>query len=83
MCRAEESFGQGEPTLGADFFKEGARHLNQNARAVAGVFVRADGASVCEIAENLKPLLDHRVTLRPVDVGTKSHAARIAFPGRM
>ena len=59
--------------------KELIRDLDQHARAIAHQGVSAHRTTVIEIAENLRTLLDDAMAFLTLDMGDKTHAARIVF----
>jgi hypothetical protein len=66
----------------ADFGEKLVRHLNQDARAVAGIDLGSRGAAVVEVAEHLQAIRDRLVRLAPVHIDDESDAARFVLkPG--
>jgi hypothetical protein len=59
------------------------RHLDQDARAVAGQRVATRGAPVHEVPEDLDPLLDDVVRGLTLDVGHETGAAGIVLELRI
>jgi len=59
------------------------RSLQQNARAVACVFLAATGAAVFQIEENSNRLVDDVVGLAAVQIDDKTNAAGIVFELRI
>src|SRR5205085_4388905 len=59
--------------------EEGVRNLHEDAGAVAGARVGADGAAVLEIAENGERVGDDLVRRLALDVGDEADAAGILF----
>ena len=55
--------------------EELVRSLDENARAIAGVFLEPAGAAVLEIEQNLQPLFDDLVGRPPLQVGNETHTA--------
>jgi hypothetical protein len=58
------------------------RHLDEDAGSVSRIGFAAAGAAMVEIAEDLEPLLDHRMGLGSLDVGDKADAASVVFEVR-
>ena len=61
----------------------GVRHLDKNARAVAGQRVGADRAAMRKVLENLQTLIDDPVALAVLDVHNAADPARIVFVARV
>ena len=57
------------------------RHLQQHAGAVAGVHLRAAGAAVVQIREDLQALLQDRVRFAALDVDDEADAAGVMLEG--
>jgi hypothetical protein len=57
-------------------------HLDEDAGTVARVGFTAARTAVVQIPENLEPLLDHRMSLSPLDVGDKADATSVVFEVR-
>ena len=62
--------------------QELVRHLDEDAGAIARVGFAAARAAVVQIPKNLEPLLDHRMSLGPLNVGDKTDATRVVFEVR-
>ena len=58
-------------------------NLDQDAGAVAHQLVRAHGAAMVEVLEDLEPLLDDRVILLALDVCDEAHATGIVLACRV
>src|SRR5262249_24457973 len=69
--------------LGGLLGKELVRDLHQNAGAVAGARVGADGAAMLEVANELERVLDQLVRLLVLDVGEEADAAGIPLQRRI
>ncbi len=63
--------------LFAGFFKEGMRHLQQHAGAVARIDLTAAGAAMIEILEHLDRLLQDLVGFTALDIDDKTDAAGV------
>ncbi len=63
--------------------EEGVRDLHQDAGAVAGARVGADGAAMLEIAEDAQRVRDDRVRLLALDVGDEADAAAVLLKARI
>ena len=59
------------------------RHLNENARAIAGVDLAATRAAMIEIHQDLQALLDEIMRLLALDVGDEADAAGVLFKLRI
>src|SRR4029078_4741322 len=59
--------------------QEPVGHLNEHARAVAGVRLAAAGAAVQEVEQDLQPLLDDAAVLPALDVDDDADPARIVL----
>ncbi len=59
------------------------RHLQQNARAVAGVRLRTARAAVIQVQQYLQGVHDRLVGLASLDVDDESDTARLMLEGRM
>ncbi len=68
---------------GGDAAEEGVWDLQQDARAVTGVRVRAGGAAMLEVAERLEALLDDGVRRLAPQLGDQRDAARVVFVVRV
>ncbi len=66
-----------EADLGRLAHEEGVRDLHQDAGAVAGARIGADGAAMLEIAENADRIGDDLMRLLALDVGDEADAAGI------
>ena len=73
---------QREAELGGLAREERVRDLHQNAGAVAGARIGADGAAVFEIAENVERVGDDLMRLLALDVGDEADAAGILLHRR-
>ena len=62
--------------------QELVRHLDEDAGSVSRIGFAAAGATMVEIAEDLEPLLNHRVGLGSLDVGDKADATSVVFEVR-
>ena len=71
--------GQHDAGLAADLLVEGVWHLDEHARAVAGVDLAAAGAPVVEVLQYLDRLLEDAVRLVPLDVDDEADAARVVL----
>ena len=60
--------------------EEPVRNLDQDAGAVAGQRVGADGAAMGEVLQDQQPLLDDGVALRALDVRDEADATGVVFP---
>ena len=73
---------QDEPGWRQRFLEKGMWHLDQHARAVAGVGLVAAGAAVIQVSQNLQRLLEDGVRLAPLDVGDEAEATGLVLePG--
>ena len=72
-------FRQGE---GQALAQEPVRHLHENARAVAGIGVRAGGTAVLEVNQQVEGLAHDAVRPKALDVSDEADAARIVFVSR-
>jgi hypothetical protein len=63
--------------------QKGIRHLNEDAGAVAGVFLASARSAVLQIDQDLQRLLDNVVRPPPLDVHNETHATRVVFVGRV
>ena len=72
---------QAEAELLAFLREEDVRDLGQHAAAVAERRVRAGGAAMIEIDQDLQPLLDDRMALAVVEIGDEADAAGIVLVG--
>ncbi len=70
---------QGETEVRRRLTQEAIGHLNEDARAIAGVRLASAGAAVQQVEEDLQPLLDDSVRLPPFDVDHEADAAGIVF----
>src|SRR5690606_25799898 len=59
------------------------RDLHEDAGAVAGARVGADGAAMLEVFENLQAVFNDLVRLAPLDVGDEADAAGVALEARV
>ena len=59
------------------------RHLDENARAVAGIGLAAAGAAVVQVQQHLQGLLDDRVGLPALDVDDEPDAAGLVLELRV
>ena len=75
--------GQENFLLRRDFFEEGVRRLDQDARAVAGVDLAAARAAVIEVAQRLQRLPDDGVRLPALDVDDEADTAGIVLELRV
>ncbi|MGY4466834.1 hypothetical protein ACVWWK_002516 [Bradyrhizobium sp. LB9.1b] len=75
--------GQREAQLLRLTSEEGVRDLHQNAGAVTGARIGADGAAVLEVAEDAECVRDDLVGLLALDVGDEADAAGILFQARI
>ena len=75
--------GQRDASLAADLLVEGVRHLDQHARAVAGVDLAAAGATMVEVLQYLDRLLEDPVRLVPLDVDHEADAAGVVLEPRV
>ncbi len=71
-----------EADLGGLAREERVRDLHQDAGAVAGARVGADGAAMFEVAENVDRVVDDLMRLPALDVGDEADAAGILFEAR-
>jgi hypothetical protein len=69
--------GQDNLHFAAGLLQERVGHLQQDARAVAGVRLGPARAAVLEVAQHLERLLDDGVRFFALDVDHKAHPARI------
>src|SRR5579883_289176 len=69
--------------LGAFLAKKCVRHLDEDAGAVAGVFLAAAGAAMLQILENLQRIADDVVRLTVLQVDDEADAAGIVFVARV
>src|SRR5579885_992397 len=74
---------QFEAELGGLLGQEPVRHLHQNAGAVAGARIGADGAAMLQIEQDGDRVLDDLVRLAALDIGNKTDAAGIFFLRRI
>jgi len=74
---------QCEIEVAANAAQKGVGNLNQYARTVAHQRVRAGGATVGEVLENLQTLLDQGMVLLAFDMRNKADAARVVFVCRV
>ena len=74
---------EGDVFLFGHGFEEFVRHLDQDAGAIARVFLEPAGSAVLEIDQNLQPLLDDFVRLHALHVGDEAHAARFVLELRV
>ena len=74
---------QFEAELGRLLGEEFVRRLHQDAGAVAGARIGADGAAMLEIEQDGQRVLDDLVRLAALDVGNKSDPAGIFFQRRI
>ena len=58
-------------------------HLDENARAVAGVRFRAAGPTMQQVDEHLQRVAHDRVRALPFDVRDEADAARVVFESRV
>jgi len=72
-----------EPDLRAFAGEEGVRSLQQDARAVAGVLLRAGRAAVLQVEQHLEGLDDDVVRRAPLDVGDEPETAGIVLERRV
>ena len=75
--------GQPDPLLAHLFAEEPVRDLQQDAGAIPGQRVGADGTPMGEILQDQQPVLDDGVALRALDVGDEAHATGVVFPVRV
>ncbi|MGY4598834.1 hypothetical protein ACVWXL_006580 [Bradyrhizobium sp. GM22.5] len=75
--------GQHEAELLRLAAEESMRDLHQNAGAVTGARVGADGAAVLEVTEDAERVRDDLVRLLALDVGDEADAAGIFFQARI
>ena len=69
--------------LGCHFFAvKRVGQLDQDARAVAHELVRPDRTTVVQVLQYLQRVLDNVMRLDALDVGNKTHAARVVLMGR-
>ena len=71
--------GQRESGDAANPAQESVRHLDEDARTVAGAPVARDGAAVREVVEELERFLDDVAGADAVDVGDKADATGIVL----
>ena len=74
---------KGEAKLGCLLGEEFVRGLHQDAGAVAGARVGADGAAMLEIEKDRQRVLDDLVRFAPLDVGNEADAAGILLLRRI
>ncbi len=72
-----------QPVLLRDVLEEGMRHLDEHARAVAGIGLAAAGAAVIEVAQHLDGLLEDAVRFAALDVDDEAHAAGLVLEPRV
>ena len=75
--------GQRQTGPRASLLQEGVRHLHENARAIAGVFLAAAGAAMVEIHQNLDGVLDDLVGLPALDIDQKADATGVVLEPRI
>jgi len=75
--------GQREAELGCLLGKKPVGKLNQNAGAVAGARIGADGAAMLEVQQNGQRVRNDRVRPASFDVGNETDTARILIEGRV
>ena len=63
--------------------EEAVRHLHEDARAIASVFLAATGAAMLHVAEDIQGLAHDVMRLAALQVHEKADAARIVFIGRI
>jgi hypothetical protein len=79
LARGGEIDARGFRHLG----KELVRHLDENARAVAGVDLGTRGAAVVEVAQHLERVRHDLVGLATVHIDHEAHAARLVLEPRI
>ena len=72
-----------DPDVAANGAQMGVRHLNENARAVAGQRVGADRATMSEVFQNLQTLIDDPVAFPVLYVRNETDPARIVLVARV
>ena len=77
--RVAPGLGQGDPEPRADPQEEGVGELGQDPRPVAGLLLRAPGAAVVEVQEDLDAQADDLVGLDVVEVGDEADAAGVVL----
>ena len=75
--------GKGDAEPRALTREEGVRHLDENARAVAGVHLAAAGPAVQEVLQDREGLADDRVGLAALDVHHEADPAGVVLVGRV
>ena len=68
---------EGEPEFALPGSEEAVRHLDEDARAVAGVGLRSARTAVFEVAQQAQALLDDVVRLASTEVDDKTDTARV------
>src|SRR5262249_34575755 len=76
-------WGQREAEFGCLLGKKAVGNLNQNAGAVAGARVGADGAAMFEVQQNGERVRNDRVRPASFDVGNETNTARVLIEGRV
>ena len=69
--------GQGEAQLLRLAGEEGMRDLHQDAGAVTGAWIGADGAAMLQVDQNGESILDDLVRLAALDIGNEADTAGI------
>ncbi len=72
-----------EPVLLCHVLEIGVRHLDEDARAIAGIRLAAAGAPVIEVAQHLDGLLQDAMRLAALDVDDEPHAAGLVLEPRV
>jgi len=72
-----------DPDVAANRAQMGVRHLNEDARAVAGQRIGANRAAMGKVLENLQSLIDDPVALAILYVHDTADPARIVFVARV
>ena len=72
-----------DSNVGANGAQMDVRHLNKNARAVAGQRVGADRAAMSKVFQNLQTLIDDPVALPVLYVRNETDPARIVLVARV
>ena len=72
-----------QAVLPGDVLEIGVRHLDEDARAVAGIRLAAARAPMIEIAQHLNGLLQDTMGLAALDVDDEAHAAGLVLEPRV
>ncbi len=75
--------GSIDAVLGADGAEEGVRHLEQDARAVAGVGLAAARAAMAQVHQHGQRLAQDPIRAPAVDIGHKTDAASCTLSARV